>query len=100
MAKVLGRSDYTSQVTARTRKLREAKGWTQSQMALALGVTEEAYRKYETRTPLPLALVERFALITERSVHFVITGKEGTPQAIEPSAGRPFRRVKSSPSRG
>jgi transcriptional regulator with XRE-family HTH domain len=95
MARAQGRTNYVAEITARVRKLREAKGWTQAQMALALGVTEEAYRKYEGRTPLPLALVERFALITQRSVLYVITGKDGEPSAPPAPIGRPFRRVKS-----
>jgi len=95
MSKPVSRTSYVTEITARVRKLREAKGWTQAQMAKALDVTEEAYRKYENRTPLPVALVERFALITGRTVQYVITGKEGAPQAPQPPAGRPFRRAKS-----
>lgn len=59
----------------RTRELREAKDWSAEQMAIALGIPPERYRKYESRSPMPPYLIERFALIVERDVQFVLTGK-------------------------
>jgi transcriptional regulator with XRE-family HTH domain len=64
------------------REAREARGWTQAQMALALGIPAERYRKYETRSPLPLYLVERFALITGRDVVYLVTGKSSASVAL------------------
>ena len=61
---------------ARTKALRESKGWTSIQMAAALDIPHERYRKYESRTPLPHALMERFALITGVSVEYLITGRK------------------------
>ena len=49
----------------RTRELREATGMSQIEMAGALGVSAEAYRKYEKRSPLPHYLVIRFCAITK-----------------------------------
>jgi transcriptional regulator with XRE-family HTH domain len=46
---------------AHMRQLREAKGMSQREVALAIGTKMEAYRKYETRSPLPLHLVPRVA---------------------------------------
>jgi hypothetical protein len=48
--------------------------WTAAQMATALGVPAERYRKYEYRSPLPHYLIERFALIVGRDVEYVLTG--------------------------
>jgi hypothetical protein len=59
----------------RIKTLREALGWTQEEMATALGVPLDRYKKYETRSPLPPYLVERFALIVRREPCFVLTGK-------------------------
>lgn len=76
MPAVDSRTEYLAALTARIRKLREAKGWTQAEMATALGVPEERYRKYENRSALPIYLVEKLSLITGRSIHFIVTGKE------------------------
>lgn len=61
---------------ARVQRLRQDHGWTQEQMAIALGVPVDRYRKYEIRSPLPAYLVERFALIVGRDTTYVLTGKE------------------------
>jgi transcriptional regulator with XRE-family HTH domain len=39
-------------------------GWTQKQMAKALSISRENYKKYETRTPLPHRYIEQFCIIT------------------------------------
>lgn len=49
----------------RTAELREARGWTQQQMADALAIPLERYKKYEQRSPLPQWLVARFALLAD-----------------------------------
>jgi transcriptional regulator with XRE-family HTH domain len=59
----------------RVRDLRDERGWTADQMATALGIPPDRYRKYETRSPMPAYLVERFALIVGRDVEYVLTGK-------------------------
>lgn len=66
---------FNQALCARVRELRDGKGWTAEQMATALGIPAERYRKYETRSPLPQYLVERFALITDRDISYVLTGK-------------------------
>jgi transcriptional regulator with XRE-family HTH domain len=48
---------------ASVKSLRERRGWTQKQMATALGVSLGNYQKYETRTPLPHRLIPAFCLI-------------------------------------
>lgn len=65
----------------RVRDLRDERGWTADQMATALGIPPDRYRKYETRSPMPAYLVERFALIVGRDVEFVLTGKAKRLQA-------------------
>lgn len=62
--------------------LRLQSDMTQEQMAEALGISLDRYRKYENRTPLPLYLVEPFSIITNYSIMFVVTGTlapEDTP---------------------
>lgn len=66
---------FNDALCARVHRLREERGWTAAQMATALGIPAERYRKYEYRSPLPHYLVERFALIVGRDVDYVLTGK-------------------------
>jgi transcriptional regulator with XRE-family HTH domain len=65
---------FNSALCARVKHLRELKDWTSEEMATALGINPDAYRKYEYRTPIPHYLVERFALIVVRDVEYVLTG--------------------------
>jgi transcriptional regulator with XRE-family HTH domain len=53
--------DFNPTFCARVRAIREAHKKTQSEMARILGVTEKAYEKYESRSPLPHYLIDRFA---------------------------------------
>lgn len=52
----------------RTAALRISRGWTQAQMASALGISLDRYKKYEIRTPLPQMLLPRFALLVDREL--------------------------------
>lgn len=92
MGPMEGKGTYLAAFLERTRRLRGEKGWTQAQMALALGIPEERYRKYETRTPLPHDLLERFALITGKSIHYIVTGRE--QGVTTPEIRRPLRRAR------
>lgn len=83
----------------RVRELREARGWTQEQMAEALNIPADRYRKYEGRSPLPPYLVERFALFVGRDVAFILTGKaapirprRAPPPAPDGPSDQPARR--------
>ena len=66
---------FNEALCARVHRLRNERGWTAEQMATALGVPPDRYRKYEYRSPLPHYLIEQFALICGRDVEFVLTGK-------------------------
>jgi DNA-binding XRE family transcriptional regulator len=61
---------------ARVKRLRIERGWTQAQMASALDLPFERYKKYETRSPLPHYLIERLALTVDRDPCYVLTGHE------------------------
>ena len=66
---------FNEALITRVKRWREEKGWTAAQMATALGIPPDRYRKYETRTPLPTYLMERFCLITETDLENLILGK-------------------------
>lgn len=66
---------FNEALVARTHRLRNERGWTAEQMATALGVPAERYRKYEYRTPMPHYLIERFALIVGRDIEYILLGR-------------------------
>ena len=86
--------DFNAAYLARVRELRIARGWTSEQMANALQVPPDRYRKNESRTPLPHYLVPRFAQLVGRDIAFILTGQtEGrraaptsTPPDPDPAA--------------
>ncbi len=59
----------------RVKALRLQRGITAEQAADLLGVKGDRYRKYETRTPLPAYLIERFAFIVNADPLYVLTGR-------------------------
>ena len=67
--------EFDALYIARVKALRQLRGMTAGQMSSLLGVPAERYRKYESRTPMPHALMEQFALITGVSVEFLLTGR-------------------------
>jgi len=76
MAKENEESLFNMGYFERVRWARDKKmGWTAEQMAVALGIPAERYRKYENRTPLPPYLIHKFALITGVTIEFLLTGK-------------------------
>ena len=66
---------FNNSYCARVRSLRIERGWSAEQMATALGIPPDRYRKYETRSPMPAYLIERFALIVGADIQYVLTGK-------------------------
>ena len=73
---------FNNELCARTRALRDQLGWTADQMATALGIPAERYRKYEYRSPLPAYLMERFCLITRVDIEYFLTGKTNRPAVV------------------
>ena len=72
---------FNNEYCARTRALRDGRGWTAEQMAIALGIPPDRYRKYEYRSVLPPYLIERFCLITGADIEYFVTGR--TNRAIQ-----------------
>lgn len=66
---------FNERLCARVHRLRNERGWTAEQMATALGIPAERYRKYEYRSPLPHYLIEQFAVIVGRDIEYILTGK-------------------------
>ncbi len=66
---------FNEALCSRVAQWRKEKGWTAEQMAIALGIPADRYRKYEKRSPLPAYLMERFCLITETDLENLLLGK-------------------------
>lgn len=82
-------SMFNESLCARTHELRNERGYTSAQMATALGLPADRYRKYEYRSPLPAYLWERFALIVGCDLDYLLTGK--TPKARKPAPNKENR---------
>ena len=84
---------FNEALRGRIRDLREAGPWNQEQMAEALDIPADRYRKYETRSPMPPYLIQRFASIVGKDVEFILTGKATVRRKRsnqkQPSAARP-----------
>lgn len=94
MAIWLDEAQFNDELCARVQRLRLEREWTQQQMAAAIGLPHERYKKYETRSPMPAYLIPRFAQIVDRSVGFILTGRE------ENIARGPRRLVRSTGTDG
>lgn len=79
---------FNEALCARTHELRNERGYTSAQMATALGVPAERYRKYEYRSPMPAYLWERFALIVGCDLAYLLTGKAEKRQKQAQSSGK------------
>lgn len=75
MTEWLNEADFNEQLRERVARLRDEGGWSQAQMAVLLGVPFERYKKYETRSVLPPYLAPRLAMLVNRDVEYVLTGR-------------------------
>ena len=82
---------FNNALCERVKSARERMGWTAAVMATALGVPADRYRKYETRSPLPAYLMERFTIITGTDLDWLLTGRrraDARPVALPPAKKR------------
>ena len=70
-----GSSDYYEAFRDRLKAIRMDLGFSQEQMAIALGVSLAVYQKYEVRSKFPPHLLEKLALISRRDIGFIVTGR-------------------------
>jgi len=59
----------------RTQQVRIDSGYTQPEMAEALGILNVTYSKYESRSPLKQYLIPKFCELTGFSSWYLLTGK-------------------------
>ncbi|MFZ5783952.1 MAG: helix-turn-helix domain-containing protein [Pseudomonadota bacterium] len=66
---------YHESFRRRLKDLREELQWSQADMANALGLSLDNYKKYEIRSKFPPHQYEKLALVTHKSVDFIVTGR-------------------------
>ncbi|MCZ6465728.1 MAG: helix-turn-helix transcriptional regulator [Alphaproteobacteria bacterium] len=69
------KDNYNRLFVARTRQAREYPGMKRAEVAMMLGIKEEAYKKYEYRSPLPTYLIGRFCVLVRCNVEWLVTGQ-------------------------
>lgn len=67
---------FNAALRKRLRELRERRGLTQAEMAIALGIETDRYRKYETRSVIPAFFMLRVAIVCQSSVEYLVTGQQ------------------------
>lgn len=84
MADDTAKSAYKARFIARVRWARAARSMTQAEMAELLGIKQDKYKQYETRSYLPHDLVPRFILAAGIDWAWLFTEKGRGPVGLEP----------------
>ena len=66
---------YYAAFRERLKTIRVEMDYSQEEMATALGIPLANYKKYEIRSKFPPHLFERLALVTQRPLAYIVTGK-------------------------
>lgn len=98
MADRMSETEEKAAFIARVRAAREARFDTQKPMLTILGVEQDVYKHYETRTPLPYRYIPKFCAATGVSYEWLLTG-EGKGPAVEIAKHVPQRIRKPRGSR-
>ena len=85
-------AQYKQAFIERVRAARNAAGMKQWQVADALGIPQDRYKQYETRSLLPHHLIGRFCIITRVDPEWLVTGRGQKPS-------KPPQITKSEPKR-
>ena len=100
MAESEAEAIYKREFRGRVKESRVASALKQWEIAEALGMTQDKYKQYETRSLLPHHLIGRFCVICHINPEWLITGR-GT-KAIQPLktvAKEPEQEPKLKPAR-
>jgi DNA-binding transcriptional regulator YiaG len=100
MAETESEAQYKLEFRARVKESRVAAKLKQWQIAEALGMTQDKYKQYESRSLLPHHLIGRFCVICRVNPEWLITGHG--PRAIQPLktvAGEPEPVARPKPTR-
>lgn len=71
--------DFDLRFLARTYAARKLKFETQQEIADDLGISQDHYKQFEVRSPLPHALVDRFLRLTGVTYEWLFAGRGAGP---------------------
>lgn len=95
MAESETEAEYKQEFMDRIRKARIARGLKQWEIAEALGMPQDKYKQYESRSLLPHYLLGRFCVICRVDEKWLVTGRgKMAVRASEPAAPEPERIAK------
>ena len=77
-------SKYHDEFLRRVREARNAVGYTQIEISDLLGIPQDKYKQYETRSMMPHELIPRFCLATRISTEWLLTGRGDHPFRARP----------------
>lgn len=86
MAKEPGKSAFKQRFIQRVRWARDSRGLSQDGIAALMGISQDTYKQYETRSYLPHDLVPLFLLATGVDAQWLYTEKGKGPISAEPPA--------------
>lgn len=92
MAEDEGKSAFKQAFIERTARAREEGGFSQAVIAELLGLAQDTYKQYETRSFLPHHLIPRFCMICRISPAALYTGKEEPASRDQSPKSKPSRR--------
>jgi DNA-binding XRE family transcriptional regulator len=87
-------SDFLALFIARTKEARKRTGRSQTDMATILGIKQDRYKQYETRSPLSHEFIAAFCLATNVTEHWLFTGRKrriAGAEVVDLAAERPER---------
>jgi transcriptional regulator with XRE-family HTH domain len=94
---------YKQEFMRRIAEARIARGWKQWQAAEALGMSQDKYKQYETRSLLPHYLIPRFCLVMRIDPEWLVTGKGQKPiqalRAVENDQPKPATKPRRNKAR-
>jgi predicted XRE-type DNA-binding protein len=79
MAEPEAELEYKQQFILRVTKSRTASGMKQWQIAEAMGIPQDRYKQYETRSLMPHHLIGRFCIICRVDPEWLVTGRGKKP---------------------
>jgi transcriptional regulator with XRE-family HTH domain len=79
-------AQYKQAFIERVKAARDAVDMTQQQIADALGMPQDRYKQYESRSLLPHHLIGRFCIITRADPEWLVTGRGQKPLKSRPAA--------------
>lgn len=92
MADSESEAEYKQGFIGRTREARIARSLKQWELADALGMPQDKYKQYETRSYLPHHLIGRFCIICRVDPEWLVTGRgKMVPKAKAEPAPEPSR---------